>query len=107
MFPSARSHGILVSKAVLTMTMHFDGSADFLYPDGTHTLVNVHAGQRGGRWAGTIRLPAHDRRLEQGDVCRLTHDRFEGELRIVITEQTGTARYAFIGLIKPDPWESL
>ncbi|MGH2584386.1 MAG: hypothetical protein ACRDJE_05675 [Dehalococcoidia bacterium] len=89
------------------MTMHFDGTADFLYPDGTHTVATVHAGQRGGRWAGTIRLTAGDRRLERGDVCRLTHGRFEGELRIVITEQTGTTRYAFIGLIKPDPWESL
>ena len=87
--------------------MHFDGTADFLFPDGTHAVATVHAGQRGGRWSGSLRLPPADRRLEQGDVCRLTHERFDGELRIVITDQTGTARYAFIGLIKPDPWETL
>ena len=87
--------------------MYFDGTADFLYPDSTHALVSVNAGQRGGRWTGSVRLPLSERRLEQGDVCRLTHERFEGELRIVITEQTGSARYAFIGLVKPDPWETL
>lgn len=86
--------------------MHFDGLADFLYPDGTHTLATVHAGQRGGRWSGNVRLPSDDRNLERGDICRLTHPRFDGEMRIVITDKTGTARYAFIGLIKvtqPDP----
>lgn len=87
--------------------MHYDGTADFLFPDGTHVLVTVNAGQRGGRWAGTVRLPDSDRRLEQGDICRLTHDRFDGEMRIVITERTGSARYAFIGLVKPDPFETL
>jgi hypothetical protein len=85
----------------------FDGSADFLYPDGAHVVAVVSAGQRGGRWTGSLRLPDHDRRLERGDVCRLSHDRFEGEMRIVITDQTGSHRYAFIGLIKPDPSESL
>jgi hypothetical protein len=89
------------------MTVLFDGSADFLYPDGTYAVVTVNAGQRGGRWTGNLRLPNGDRRLEKGDVCRLTHDRFDGELRVVITEQTGSARYSFIGLIKPDPWETL
>lgn len=87
--------------------MQFDGTADFLYPDGTHVQAAVHAGQRGGRWSGTVRVPQNERRLEQGDICRLTHARFDGELRIVITDQTGTARYAFIGLIHPDPWERL
>src|SRR5215204_7384223 len=86
------------------MAVLFDGSADFLYPDGTYVVVTVHAGQRGGRWTGNLRLPNGDRRLEKGDVCRLTHDRFDGELRVVITEQTGSSRYSFIGLIKPDPW---
>jgi hypothetical protein len=89
------------------MAVLYDGSADFLYPDGTYAVVTVHAGQRGGRWTGNLRLPNGDRRLEKGDVCRLTHGRFDGELRVVITEQTGSARYSFIGLIKPDPWESL
>lgn len=87
--------------------MNFDGPVDFLYPDGTHIQATVHAGQRGGRWAGTVSLDALDRRLEQGDICRVTHARFDGEMRIVITDQTGSRRYAFIGLIKPDPWESL
>ena len=87
--------------------MHFDGTADFLYPDGTYALATVNAGQRGGRWTGTVRLPASERRLEQGDICRLTHQRFDGEMRIVITDQTGTARCSFLGLIKPDPWETL
>jgi len=87
--------------------VHVDGPVDFLYPDGAHELVTVSASQRGGRWTGTLRLAATDRRLEKGDVCRLTDDRFDGEMRVVITDQVGTARFAFIGLIKPDPWESL
>jgi len=105
---------LAVPAAILRLTqsveagaMQFDGQVDFLYPDGTHAVVTVHAGQRGGRWTGSVRLPQNERRLERGDVCRLTHARFNGELRIVITDLTGTARYAFIGLIKPDPWETL
>lgn len=87
--------------------MHFDGQADFLYPDGTHVMASVNAGQRGGRWTGSIRLPQSERRLERGDICRVTHQRFEGEMRVVITEQTGSARYAFVGLVDPDPFERL
>ena len=87
--------------------MYFDGPVDFLYPDGTHEVVTVSAGQRGGRWSGNLRLPPGERRLEKGDVCRLTHARFDGELRIIITDQTGSTRYAFIGLVKPDPFETL
>lgn len=87
--------------------MTFDGPANFLYPDGTHLVATVSAGQRGGRWTGQVRLPEDGRRLEKGDICRLTHDRFEGEMRIVITDQTGSKRYAFIALVKPDPWETL
>lgn len=87
--------------------MQFDGEVDFLFPDGAHARVSAHAAQRGGRWTGTISLPPLDRRLSQGDVCRITHDRFDGELRIIITEQTGSTRYAFIGLVQPEPWETL
>lgn len=87
--------------------MQFDGPVDFLFPDGTHVIVGVSAGQRGGRWTGSLRLPEDDRRLTQGDICRLTHGRFDGEMRVVITEQIGSARYAFVGLVKPDPWETL
>jgi hypothetical protein len=89
------------------MALLFDGSVDFLYPDGTHTVAGVNAGQRGGRWTGSLRLPENGRRLERGDVCRLSHHQFDGELRVVITDQTGRDRYTFIGLIKPDPWETL
>ena len=87
--------------------MTFDGPADFLYPDGMHTTATVNAGHRSGRWTGHLRLPEEDRRLERGDICRISHDRFDGEMRIVITDQTGTRRYAFIALVKPDPWETL
>ena len=87
--------------------MHYDGNADFLFPDGAHESASVNASERGGRWTGSLRLPESERKLERGDVCRLTHHRFDGELRIVITEQLGTRRYAFIGLVKPDPWETL
>ena len=87
--------------------MHFDGTADFLYPDGAHVLATVNAGERGGRWSGSVRLPPSERRLEQGDICRLTHERFDGEMRIVITGQTGSNRWSFVGLIKPEPWETM
>jgi hypothetical protein len=87
--------------------MTFDGPADFLYPDGMHTTATVNASQRGGRWTGQVRLSEEDRHLERGDVCRLSHDRFDGEMRVVITDRTGTRRYAFIALVKPDPREAL
>ena len=87
--------------------MQFDGPVDFLFPDGMHVVATVNAGQRGGRWSGSVRLPESERRLERGDVCRLNHGRFDGELRIIITEQTGKTRYAFVGLVRPDPGERL
>ncbi len=84
----------------------YDGPASFLFPDGEQLGVSVHAGLRGERWSGTISLGDSDRRLEQGDVCQLTADRL-GDLRVIITEQTGKKRYAFIALISPDPHERL
>jgi hypothetical protein len=87
--------------------MHFDGAVDFLYPDGMLVQATVNAGERGGRWTGSVRLPDSERRLERGDICRVNHARFNGEMRIIITDQTGTARYAFVALVKPDPWERL
>jgi hypothetical protein len=84
----------------------YDGPADFLTPDGQHIVVSVHAGLRGERWSGSISLREVERRLEQGDVCQLSADPL-GELRVIITEQRGSKRYAFVGLIKPDPWERL
>jgi hypothetical protein len=87
--------------------MQLDGAVDFLFPDGTHVLATVNAGLRQGRWSGTVRVPESKHRLERGDVCRLNHGRFNGELRIIITDVTGTRRYAFIGLIQPDPRERL
>jgi hypothetical protein len=87
------------------MTMH-DGRADFLTPDGQHMVVTVHAGLRNGRWSGSLSLPDAERRLEQGDVCRISADPL-GELRVIITEQRGSRRYTFIALIDPDPRERL
>ena len=84
----------------------YDGAADFLLPDGSLLAVNVHAGTRGEQWSGTIALPDGERRLEQGDVCRISADPF-GELRVIITEQRGSRRYAFVGLVRPDPSERL
>lgn len=97
----------IMGGSVERAPMQFDGTAAFLFPDGAHETASVNASERGGRWSGSLRLPESERKLERGDVCRLTHARFDGELRIVITEQIGTRRYAFIGLIKPDPWETL
>ncbi|MBI2760318.1 MAG: hypothetical protein HYX51_02690 [Chloroflexi bacterium] len=84
----------------------YDGPADFLTPDGEHLVVTTHASQRGEQWSGSIGLGDTGRRLEQGDVCRLTSTRF-GELRVIITEQRGSRRYAFVALITPDPHERL
>lgn len=84
----------------------YDGSAKFLMPDGQQLVVTVHAGLRGGRWAGSLVLPNTERRLEQGDVCQLAGGPL-GELRVVITAQFGHRHYAFIGLITPAPWERL
>ena len=84
----------------------YDGPADFLTPDGQHIVVRVHAGQRGEQWSGSLSLSDAERRLEQGDVCQLSAQPM-GELRVIITEQRGSRRYAFVGMIKPDPWERL
>jgi hypothetical protein len=84
----------------------YDGPADFLMPDGEHLVVSVHAGLRGDRWSGSLALRDTERRPEQGDVCRLTAEPF-GELRVIITEQRGSRRYAFVGMVTPDPWERL
>jgi hypothetical protein len=86
---------------------HYDGPADFLMPDGQLLSVSVSAGQRGEQWSGSLALQDTDRRLEQGDVCRLSGPPFGGELRVIITEQRGGKRYAFVSLITPDPWERL
>ena len=84
----------------------YDGPADFLTPDGEHLVVSVHAGQRGEQWSGSLALRDTERRLEQGDVCQLSGARL-GELRVIITEQRGSKRYAFVSMVKPDPWERL
>lgn len=84
---------------------HFNGAADFLIPDGTPVPAKCDASFRQGRWSGTVSLLDTDRRVEQGDVCQLRLD--EEELRVVITEQVGSMRYAFIALVKPDPYERL
>lgn len=81
---------------------NYHGPADFLTPDGDHLVVNVHAGQRGDQWTGSIALTDTERRLEQGDVCQLTTERM-GELRVIITEQRGSKRYQFVSLVRPDP----
>jgi hypothetical protein len=86
---------------------HYDGQAGFLMPDGELLTVSVNAGQRGEQWSGSLSLQDTHRRLEQGDVCRLSGDPFGGELRVIITEQRGSKRYAFVGLVTPDPWERL
>jgi hypothetical protein len=89
----------------VTSRNYFNGSADFLIPDGTPVLARCDAGFRQGRWTGTVSLLDTDRRLERGDVCQLTLG--NENLRIIITDQVGSKRYAFIALIKPDPYETL
>ncbi len=84
----------------------YDGSANFLMPDGHQLEVAVRASVRGGRWTGSLVLPQTRRRLEQGDVCQLVGGPL-GALRVVITEQCGRRRYAFVGLVTPAPWERL
>lgn len=84
----------------------YDGQADFLTPDGDHLVVTVHAGQRGGRWSGSIALRETERRLERGDVCQLSAEPL-GDMRVIITDPRGTRRYDFVALIDPDPFERL
>jgi hypothetical protein len=84
----------------------YDGNADFLLPDGELVIVAVHASQRGEQWSGSITLRDTERRLERGDVCTLTAGTL-GELRVIITDQRGTRRYAFVSMVRPDPRERL
>jgi hypothetical protein len=84
---------------------YYSGAVDFLIPDGTPVPASCEAGFRQGRWTGVVSLHDTERRLEQGDVCHLTLR--DESLRVIITDQVGSRRYAFIALIKPDPHESL
>jgi len=84
---------------------YFSGTVDFMIPDGTPVPASCEAGFRQGRWTGVVSLGDTQRRVERGDVCQLA---LHGEnLRIVITDQVGSKRYAFIALVKPDPFETL
>lgn len=85
---------------------HYEGPVDFLTPDGTHLIARCTASFRRERWQGTIHLPEFDRRVERGDVCRVTAGDL-GELRVVILDSVGTHRYEFVALIRPDPFETL
>ena len=84
---------------------YYNGPVDFLIPDGTPVPATCDAGFRQGRWTGTVSLHHTERRLEQGDVCHIMLR--QESMRIIITDQVGSRRYAFIALIKPDPFESL
>lgn len=75
-------------------------------PDGEPLEVSVHAGQRGEQWSGSLALRDTERRLERGDVCRLSAARL-GDLRVIITEQRGKLSYSFVSLVRPAPWERL
>ena len=89
----------------MTYRGHYNGSVEFLIPDGTPVPATCDASFRQGRWNGVVSLQDTVRRIERGDVCQLTlHDE---NLRVVITDQVGSKRWAFIALIKPDPFESL
>ena len=88
------------------MPTHFAGPVDFLTPDGTHLSVHCEARFARERWQGVVHLRDFERRLEQGDVCRLGHEQL-GSLRVVIVDTVGTQRYEFVALVKPDPFESL
>jgi hypothetical protein len=84
----------------------YHGPADFLMPDGEHFVAQCEARYARERWQGVVNLQGFDRGLERGDVCRLSADQL-GELRIIILDKTGSFRYEFIALVKPDPFESL
>ncbi len=85
---------------------NYHGFVNFLMPDGEHLRAHCDARYSHERWQGVVNLTGLDRRLEQGDVCRLSAEPL-GELRVIILEETGTRRYEFIALVKPDPFESL
>ncbi len=84
----------------------YDGAAQFFMPDGQALPVSVHASQRGEQWSGVLTLPESERRLERGDVCRLSGGPL-GDLRVIITDERGRRRYAFISMVTPDPSERL
>ena len=84
----------------------YDGVALLLLPDGTPVEISVHAGLRGRQWRGTVSLDGSSRRLELGDVCRLSATPL-GEHRVIITDPRGRGRYDFVALVQPDPWERL
>jgi hypothetical protein len=86
--------------------IRFSGPVDFLMPDGAHFIARCEARYTRERWQGVLNLSGFARGLEQGDVCRLTADRL-GELRVVITEKIGSYRYEFVGLVAPDPMETI
>ncbi len=75
-------------------------------PDGEHFVARCEARFTRERWQGVVNLQGLDRRLEQGDVCKMTAAPL-GELRIIILEKVSSYRYEFIALVKPDPFESL
>lgn len=84
----------------------YRGTVDFLVPDGGHFLAQCDARLTRERWQGTLTIPDFTRRLERGDVCRVSCERL-GELRVIILDHVGTNRYDFIALVKPDPLEIL
>lgn len=84
----------------------FNGTVDFLMPDGAHFAAHCEARFTRERWQGVLSIPNFSRGLEQGDVCRVGSERL-GELRVVILERIGSQRYEFVALVKPDPKEML
>lgn len=85
----------------------FRGQVDFLMPDGEHFKAACEAHFTRERWRGVLNLKGLERSLEQGDVCRIASRQLGGELRIIILDKVATARYEFIALVKPDPFEAL
>jgi hypothetical protein len=85
---------------------NYHGFVHFLMPDGEHLRVQCDARYARERWQGSVNLAGLERRLEQGDVCRIAAEPL-GELRVIIVEEVGTRRYEFIALVKPDPFEAL
>jgi hypothetical protein len=75
-------------------------------PDGAHYLARCEAHFTRERWRGSLTVALADRKLEQGDVCRMSCERL-GEMRIIILDKVGTNRYDFIALVQPDPMEVL
>jgi hypothetical protein len=84
----------------------FNGSVNFLMPDGAPFRARCDAHFTHDRWRGVLTISLFDRGLEQGDVCKMSCERL-GELRIIILDKVGTNRYDFIALVHPDPLEVL